>query len=354
MAEELVRATANLRLGFHCCDFCCLPRFFFKPGDPSEAELSALSKRKFYVVKKGAPGTEAIYSHWDLAQPHVTRISNALHESCATATAEEARQIWARYCHNNHTHPPALATTGTISPPPYTPVTPPRSPQASAATSRMPRADSRRYAVPPTSHVPATPPQVRFYRVSGSPRVLIHAAAAEAELRDSGGTASLLVGTSLADVEDDDEVSVGDTPHFYRVFGSPRVQSSRDAALAELADTQADGLLSRMESTSFLISISLGTRGQARQTRKKKPRGTSIESNKLPTNYEHLRITTTGASHADLISPLSKPQPRPRSSQAATGVGTQAGSLRRVKQFYNQERVGTHAGSGSEGALEER
>ncbi|KAJ7803370.1 hypothetical protein B0H14DRAFT_2613388 [Mycena olivaceomarginata] len=301
MAEELVRATANLRLGFHCCDFCCLPRFFFKPGDPSEAELSALSKHKFYVVKKGAPGTEAIYSHWDLAQPHVTRISNALHESCATA--EEARQIWARYCHNNHTHPPALATTGTISPPPYTPVTPPRSPQASAATSRMPRADSRRYAVPPTSHVPATPPQVRFYRVSGSPRVLIHAAAAEAELRDSGGTASLLVGTSLADVEDDDEVSVGDTPHFYRVFGSPRVQSSRDAALAELADTQADGLL---------------------------------------------------ASHADLISPLSKPQPRPRSSQAATGVGTQAGSLRRVKQFYNQERVGTHAGSGSEGALEER
>ncbi|KAJ7703345.1 hypothetical protein B0H14DRAFT_2647888 [Mycena olivaceomarginata] len=337
MAEELVRATANLRLGFHCCDFCCLPRFFFKPGDPSEAELSALSKRKFYVVKKGAPGTEAIYSHWDLAQPHVTRISNALHESCATA--EEARQIWARYCHNNHTHPPALATTGTISPPPYTPVTPPRSPQASAATSRMPRADSRRYAVPPTSHVPATPPQVRFYRVSGSPRVLIHAAAAEAELRDSGGTASLLVGTSLADVEDDDEVSVGDTPHFYRVFGSPRVQSSRHPGGWVIG-----GGVFKCRGRITLLD----------RHEKKKPRGTSIESNKLPTNYEHLRITTTGASHADLISPLSKPQPRPRSSQAATGVGTQAGSLRRVKQFYNQERVGTHAGSGSEGALEER
>jgi hypothetical protein len=192
MAEELVRATANLCLGFHCCDFCCLPRFFFKPGDPSEAELSALSKHKFYVVKKGAPGSEAIYSHWcvtgprstlsthlpprDLAQPHVTRISNALHESCTTA--EEARQIWARYCHNNHTHPPALAMTGTIPPPVYTPVTPPRSPQASAATPRMPRADSQRRAVAtprPTSHVPATPPQVRFYWVSGSPRVLIHA-----------------------------------------------------------------------------------------------------------------------------------------------------------------------------------
>jgi hypothetical protein len=60
----------------------------------------------------------------------------------------------------------------------------------------------------------------------GTPLIL-HSAVAEAELRDSGGTASLLMGTSLADIEDDDKVSAGDTPHFYRIFGSPRVQSNR-------------------------------------------------------------------------------------------------------------------------------
>ncbi|KAJ7795195.1 hypothetical protein B0H14DRAFT_2621261 [Mycena olivaceomarginata] len=260
------------------------------------AELSALSKRKFYVVKKGAPGTEAIYSHCPCDDGN--DLSSAVYSSDAAAfTTGFGRDF--------------------------------QNAQGRFTTIRCAPNITR------ASDTPAS----QIYRVSGSPRVLIHAAAAEAELRDSGGTASLLVGTSLADVEDDDEVSVGDTPHFYRVFGSPRVQSSRHPGGWVIG-----GGVFKCRGRITLLD----------RHEKKKPRGTSIESNKLPTNYEHLRITTTGASHADLISPLSKPQPRPRSSQAATGVGTQAGSLRRVKQFYNQERVGTHAGSGSEGALEER
>jgi hypothetical protein len=50
--------------------------------------------------------------------------------------------------------------------------------------------------------------------------------AAEAELRASGAS-SLLVGRSLQEVEDDDEVTRGDAQHFYRVFGSPRVLNNR-------------------------------------------------------------------------------------------------------------------------------
>jgi hypothetical protein len=85
-------------------------------------------------------------------------------------------------------------------------------------------------------------------------------AAAEAELRASGA-GSLLVGRSLADVKDDDEVAPHDAVHFYRVFGSPRVLNNRcvsyaslfrminvqdlcsDRAVMELVATQAAGLL---------------------------------------------------------------------------------------------------------------
>jgi hypothetical protein len=64
LMDDLVRATADIRLGFHCCDFCCEPQFFFWNGDPAEATVSALAQRKFYVVKKGTPGSEGIYSGW--------------------------------------------------------------------------------------------------------------------------------------------------------------------------------------------------------------------------------------------------------------------------------------------------
>jgi hypothetical protein len=62
--DDLVRATANIRLTFHCCDSCCEPRFFFQNGDPTEETISALVRRKFYVLKKGAHGSEGIYSGW--------------------------------------------------------------------------------------------------------------------------------------------------------------------------------------------------------------------------------------------------------------------------------------------------
>ncbi|KAJ7840490.1 hypothetical protein B0H14DRAFT_3458026 [Mycena olivaceomarginata] len=217
--DGLVRATAALHLAFHCCDDCCQPRFVFLPGDPAETELSALSKRKFYVVKKGAPGGEAIYSHWDLAKTQVLSIRGALHESCPTA--DDALRIWAEYCHRNHSHGSPVSAPPASRPP----------------TLIVPRTSSR-IRTPPTT---PTPP--KFYRVAGSPRVLIGSADAEAELRASGTTTSLLVGRSLADVEDDDEVTSGDTSHFYRVFGSPCVQHSREAAVAELVAMQAAGLL---------------------------------------------------------------------------------------------------------------
>ncbi|KAJ7801517.1 hypothetical protein B0H14DRAFT_3489437 [Mycena olivaceomarginata] len=219
--DALAHAAARLSLGFRCCDNCCEPRFVFLPGDPPEAELSASSKHKFYVVKKGAPGREGIYSHWDLAQPQVHRIRGALHESCSTA--DVARRIWADYCHQHHVHtdahPPA--------PPAYSPVTPPSllravvTPSSSSRLSVTPTTPSRLRAPPAT---PTTPAPSKFYRVAGTPRVLICSADAERELRASGTTAS-------------------GTLHFYRVFGSPRVQHSREAAVAELVATQAAGLL---------------------------------------------------------------------------------------------------------------
>ncbi|KAJ7670792.1 hypothetical protein DFH06DRAFT_1320715 [Mycena polygramma] len=246
--NDLVLAASQLNLGFHCCDRCCKPRFVFRHGDPSEAELSAASKHKFYIVKKGAPNSEAIYTHWDSAKIHVLGISGALHESCPTA--DGAREIWARYCHENHHHhvpppppqpssssrPPRAATAvPRTAPPPYSPMTPPSSPRArQPATPTRPR--------PNVAATPERPTPARFYRVSGSPRVLINSRDAERELR-AARNGSLLVGDSLSDVEDDDEPSVVGAVRFYRVFGSTRVQSNRDAALSELVETAAAGLL---------------------------------------------------------------------------------------------------------------
>jgi hypothetical protein len=62
--DDLVNATAALNLGAHCCDSCCRPTFFFLSNDPPEEVLSRSAKRKFYVVKKGAVGSEGIYTHW--------------------------------------------------------------------------------------------------------------------------------------------------------------------------------------------------------------------------------------------------------------------------------------------------
>ncbi|KAF8145476.1 hypothetical protein K438DRAFT_1991766 [Mycena galopus ATCC 62051] len=268
--DGLVIATAGLQLGFRCCEYCCSPRYVSLPGDPPEETLSALAKRKFYVIKKGAPNGEGIYSDWGLAQPHIIGISGALHESCKTA--DDARRIWAGYCHAHHTHPPPHPPPHGRAPPPYTPVMAPSSsclvttqrtgsrPAHSVPTTPTCRRAqlSSPVAPPATTPVAATTPD-RFYRVAGSPHVrdsirfaylitpnsvrFTFRADAEAELNGSGEDASLLVGNSLAEVEDSDKVTPADTPHFYRVFGSPCVQRSREAALRELVVTRAAGLL---------------------------------------------------------------------------------------------------------------
>jgi hypothetical protein len=62
--EDLVGATAALTLGFSCCDSCCRPPFFFLPDDPPEEVLSRSARHKFYVVKRGAVGSEGIYTDW--------------------------------------------------------------------------------------------------------------------------------------------------------------------------------------------------------------------------------------------------------------------------------------------------
>ncbi|KAJ7687663.1 hypothetical protein B0H14DRAFT_3533942 [Mycena olivaceomarginata] len=254
------------------------PRFVFLPEDPEEQQLSALAKHKFYVVKKGKPGSEGV----DLARPYVTGISDASHESCSTA--DEAREIWVYYCHQNHTHrnPP-------IAPPAYTTVTPPPftrrsySQDSSASVTRhsypqdpsapvtrhlyvqdpsaprhlslvLPRRQRALLELPSSvrrgAHAPVSPndflrgnellcePSNRhFFRVTGSPRVLIRAATAETELLQAPHGASLLVGSSLAEVEDDEPIC------FYRVFDSSHVHHSHEATLQLLIATQADGLL---------------------------------------------------------------------------------------------------------------
>ncbi|KAJ6493937.1 hypothetical protein C8R47DRAFT_1213619 [Mycena vitilis] len=249
MDDDLVRAAASLTLGFRCCDRCCQPRFFFLPGDLEEEVLSRMSKRKFYIVNRGTPRKEGIYSHWDLAKVYVLGVSGAVHESCRTG--DGARQIWARFCHNNHTHstettvrrpPPSTPASSPAPPPPYRQHAPPTLPVVPSPTTRT--SHWLQSSVTPRAPLspPATPRPDKYYRVSGSPRVLIRAEDAEAELRATQN-GSLLVGASLEDVEDDDEVTAVDTTRFYRVFGSPRVQRSRSAAVDELINTRAAGLL---------------------------------------------------------------------------------------------------------------
>ncbi|KAJ7771166.1 hypothetical protein B0H14DRAFT_2632499 [Mycena olivaceomarginata] len=222
--DALVHATASLTLEFSCCNECCKPTFFFLADDPTEEIISRSSKHKFYVVKKGSVGSEGIYSHWDVAKTKVLGISGALHES--SPTADGARAIWARHCHRFHMHrspQPASAP----APPPYqsraNAPSPPRSPSTPtrAATSPL-----RSPAFPRTPSALTIPG--RFYRVSGSPRVLINQNQAEAELLSAQGS-TLLVGNSLREVEDDndDEVIQAGGARFYRVFGSPRVGTSR-------------------------------------------------------------------------------------------------------------------------------
>lgn len=101
----------------------------------------------------------------DLAKTQVLGIRGALHESCPTA--DDARRIWAEYCHRNHSHGPPVS-----APPAYSPVTP-SSPHAVVTPSSRPPTliaprTSSRIRTPPTT---PTPP--KFYRVAGSPRVLI-------------------------------------------------------------------------------------------------------------------------------------------------------------------------------------
>ncbi|KAJ7814310.1 hypothetical protein B0H13DRAFT_1924904 [Mycena leptocephala] len=261
--NSLVNTTASLRLRFYCCDSCCTPRFFYRPDDPPEDVLSASSKRKFYVVKKGAPDSEGIYSHWDLARVHVDGVSSADHKSCATA--DLAREMWADHCHEHHPHSSNRQLPAPTAPPapgrppaPSAPLTPPRArPPAPLALLTLPRAR------PPTPSALLTPPRATSsaqlpsasrsaaltrrrapppaYEIAATPPTPTKAAA-EAELRTTGGD-SLLVGRSLQEVEDDDEVTPGDAQRFYRVFGSPRVLNSHECAVAELVETQAAGLL---------------------------------------------------------------------------------------------------------------
>ncbi|KAJ7805526.1 hypothetical protein B0H14DRAFT_2611296 [Mycena olivaceomarginata] len=67
----------------------------------------------------------------------------------------------------------------------------------------------------------------------------VHREDTEAELRTSAAT-TLLVGRLLRAIESNDK---GGGATFYRVFGSPRVSTSRDAAVDELVQSQATGLL---------------------------------------------------------------------------------------------------------------
>ncbi|KAJ7792514.1 hypothetical protein B0H14DRAFT_2623834 [Mycena olivaceomarginata] len=249
-ANECDQSRPTVLLGFHCCDECCKPTFFFLPNDPSEEEISRAAKRKFYVVKRGTVGSEGVYTDWtnasrDIAKTKVHRVAGAAHES--SKTADDARAIWARYCHRHHTHSPAMQSPA--RPPPYTPRAHATSPsttragghtRATPVVSRMASTAMRPMSsIPSTPVTPSTPR--RFYRVSGSPRVLISRVDAEAELRSTGAT-SLSVGSTLADMEDDSALSPAG-PTFYRVLGSARVGTSRDAAVAELVETGARGLL---------------------------------------------------------------------------------------------------------------
>ncbi|KAJ7693189.1 hypothetical protein B0H17DRAFT_1200010 [Mycena rosella] len=248
--EELIAAAEGLRLTPFCCSRCCIPRYVSYPDDPSPDALSRMSKRKFYIVKKGDLDGEAIYSHWELAKSHVLGASNASHISCKTW--EEALTIWVRNCHQHHGHstiaPPPYETAqpasswmpppipvrtpaspvhASVSPPSRTPLCMPMSPVRAPVSPRIP------VCTPVSPRAPG-----KLYRVAGSPRVFVIRAAAEAELQSTGAT-SVLVGT-LEQVEDDNG---GTGSRYYRVFGSPRVQINRADAMGELMSMGAAELL---------------------------------------------------------------------------------------------------------------
>ncbi|KAJ7312911.1 hypothetical protein DFH08DRAFT_973124 [Mycena albidolilacea] len=225
--DALVNATASLSLQYQCCDHCCKPTFFFLPDDPSEEVLSRHSKCKFYVVKRGSVGSEGIYTDWDVAKTKVNRISNAAHE--ASKTADGARAIWAQHCHRFHTHSPSLAAA---RPPPiaakHTYVEIKTPPTINAHSAPITRSRKSLHA----NNAPKILPRVRE-----------PARDAEAELLSAAGS-TLLVGNSLEDVEDDDEVTLVGGARFYRVFGSSRVHTSRDTVVPELG-TSAGLLVGR-------------------------------------------------------------------------------------------------------------
>ncbi|KAJ7873794.1 hypothetical protein B0H14DRAFT_3438004 [Mycena olivaceomarginata] len=181
--DALVHATASLTLEFSCCDECCKPTFFFLVDDPTEEIISRSSKHKFYVVKK--------------VQSECTFAASTDH----TDTIEAPLTI------NAHARSNFALVITRIS------------------TNAF-RADNSRKVLS----------RVR------EPACLDQSA--EVELLSAQGS-TLLVGNSLREVEDDndDEVIQAGGARFYSVFGSPRVGTSRDAAVAELVAKNAPGLL---------------------------------------------------------------------------------------------------------------
>ncbi|KAJ7795425.1 hypothetical protein B0H14DRAFT_2620963 [Mycena olivaceomarginata] len=222
--DALVHATVSLNLEFRCCDECCKPTFFFLADDPDKEIISRNSKRKFYVVKKGSVGSEGIYTdcgrcschlgaalpsfpHAPLSPTRVHGCPAAVPAHCSfaastdyTVTIEAPPTINAHML-SNFTHAITRTSTNAF------------------------RADNSRKALSRVRE-PACPDQ-----------------SAEAELLSAQGS-TLLVGNSLQEVEDDDndEVIQAGGGRFYRVFGSPRVGTSREAAVAELVAKNAPGL----------------------------------------------------------------------------------------------------------------
>ncbi|KAJ7825746.1 hypothetical protein B0H14DRAFT_2596339 [Mycena olivaceomarginata] len=263
--DDLVNATAALNLGAHCCDSCCRPTFFFLSNDPPEEVLSWSAKRKFYVVNKGAVGSEGIYTHQDVARTKVEGISDTVHESSKTANGATpppqpldgrapppyepipgaARQSQSRLHAPTQPHgsassmrPAPSATQPTLSSPLFAPRPPSTPCRLTQSPSTLHTPSQHAMGASPTSFI-----SKRNHIWRGTAHTLADREDAEAELRAGLGT-TLLVSSSLEAVEGDDEVTlVGGGPMFYRVFGSPRVAMNRDSALAELVATGAGGLL---------------------------------------------------------------------------------------------------------------
>ncbi|KAJ7711696.1 hypothetical protein B0H14DRAFT_3524352 [Mycena olivaceomarginata] len=198
----------------------------------------------------------------DVAKTKVEGISDAVHESSKTANGAHA--IWADYCHRFHEH---------SAPQPLdVPITPART----NATPRRRVVDAHRaFGYAATALKYAVRPSPAVYSAQAH-AITVHAAhtLATTRLKRHGGfSAQVLSGVweststdcprgcggraarwplvrrcwsagSLEAVEGDDEVTpVGGGPMFYRVFGSPRVVTNHDSALAELVATGAGGLL---------------------------------------------------------------------------------------------------------------